>query len=321
MSAASLDTSVPVMPMATPIFAVLSAGASLMPSPVIATMWPLRCSDSTIRSLWSGSTRAKTRTCSTMASSSRVVHVAQLGAGDEARARLEDVELARDRAGGRRVVAGDHDGADVRAPRDRDRLLHLLARRIDHADDPEQHEIVLDALRQLDVGRGIVRDRCPSDAAGTRARGDRERAQAPGSASASLRRDQFGARRRRSARPACRRRHDIAALREQDLRRALDEDAAASPGWPDRRARVVWRLRSEVNGISAMRGTRASSCSVRPNLRAATISAPSVGSPCTFQRPSLLVSAASLTSAAARSVRVTAAAQRRVLRERLAVAG
>ena len=42
MSAASFETSVPVMPMATPILAVLSAGASLMPSPVMATMWPLR---------------------------------------------------------------------------------------------------------------------------------------------------------------------------------------------------------------------------------------------------------------------------------------
>ena len=43
MSAASFDTSVPVMPMAMPILAVFSAGASLMPSPVMATIWPLRC--------------------------------------------------------------------------------------------------------------------------------------------------------------------------------------------------------------------------------------------------------------------------------------
>ena len=69
MSAASFDTSVPVMPMATPMLAVLSAGASLMPSPVIATTWPLRCSASTMRSLCSGSTRANTRTSSTTASS------------------------------------------------------------------------------------------------------------------------------------------------------------------------------------------------------------------------------------------------------------
>ncbi len=40
-----------------------------------------------------------------------------------------------------------------------------------------------------------------------------------------------------------------------------------------------WRLRSDVNGISAMRGKRASASSLTPSLRAATIRAPSVGSP------------------------------------------
>ena len=38
---ASFETSVPVMPMATPISALLSAGASFTPSPVMATNWPL----------------------------------------------------------------------------------------------------------------------------------------------------------------------------------------------------------------------------------------------------------------------------------------
>ncbi|MNN16682.1 hypothetical protein D3C81_1298300 [compost metagenome] len=57
---ASLDTSVPVIPMAIPISAALIAGASLTPSPVIATTWPLRCRDFTIRSLCSGETREYT---------------------------------------------------------------------------------------------------------------------------------------------------------------------------------------------------------------------------------------------------------------------
>ena len=60
MSAASLATSVPVMPMATPMSACLSAGASLTPSPVMATTWPLDCSASTRRSFCSGVTLAKT---------------------------------------------------------------------------------------------------------------------------------------------------------------------------------------------------------------------------------------------------------------------
>ena len=40
ITAASLETSVPVMPMATPMSAFLSAGASFTPSPVMATMSP-----------------------------------------------------------------------------------------------------------------------------------------------------------------------------------------------------------------------------------------------------------------------------------------
>ena len=55
-----LVTSVPVMPIATPMSAVLTAGASFTPSPVIATILPCRCSDSTIFSLCSGATRAYT---------------------------------------------------------------------------------------------------------------------------------------------------------------------------------------------------------------------------------------------------------------------
>ena len=58
MSAASFVTSVPVMPIATPMSADFSAGASLTPSPVMATIAPSACSASTIRSLCSGATRA-----------------------------------------------------------------------------------------------------------------------------------------------------------------------------------------------------------------------------------------------------------------------
>ena len=58
MSAAALDTSVPVIPMAMPMSAFLSAGASLTPSPVMATICPPRRRASTIHSLCSGLTRA-----------------------------------------------------------------------------------------------------------------------------------------------------------------------------------------------------------------------------------------------------------------------
>ncbi len=62
ISAASFETSVPVMLIATPISACLSAGASLTPSPVIATISPTSLSARTIRSLCSGETRAYTDT-------------------------------------------------------------------------------------------------------------------------------------------------------------------------------------------------------------------------------------------------------------------
>ena len=58
MFEASLVTSVPVTPMAMPMSAVFSAGASLTPSPVIATTLPWACRAVTICSLFCGATRA-----------------------------------------------------------------------------------------------------------------------------------------------------------------------------------------------------------------------------------------------------------------------
>ena len=59
ISAASLATSVPVMPMAMPMSAFFNAGASLTPSPVIAMTFPIDLSASTMAVLWDGLTRAK----------------------------------------------------------------------------------------------------------------------------------------------------------------------------------------------------------------------------------------------------------------------
>ena len=58
-SAPSLAMSVPA-PMARPTSARASAGESLMPSPTMATLWPLSCSSRTWRSLSAGSTSAIT---------------------------------------------------------------------------------------------------------------------------------------------------------------------------------------------------------------------------------------------------------------------
>jgi hypothetical protein len=56
---ASTATSVPA-PMAIPMSAVASAGASFTPSPTIATFFPCACSSRTLDALSSGSTSAKT---------------------------------------------------------------------------------------------------------------------------------------------------------------------------------------------------------------------------------------------------------------------
>mmetsp|Transcript_17021 Transcript_17021/g.33431 ORF Transcript_17021/g.33431 Transcript_17021/m.33431 type:complete len:436 (+) Transcript_17021:1264-2571(+) len=66
--AASLDTSVPVIPIATPMLAALSAGASLTPSPVMEHTCFMRCSDFTMLILFSGEARAKTLQPSTIES-------------------------------------------------------------------------------------------------------------------------------------------------------------------------------------------------------------------------------------------------------------
>ncbi|GBE03730.1 hypothetical protein BMS3Abin09_00648 [bacterium BMS3Abin09] len=54
----SFATSVPVMPIATPMSALLSAGASFTPSPVIATNSPLSCRAFTIFIFCAGATLA-----------------------------------------------------------------------------------------------------------------------------------------------------------------------------------------------------------------------------------------------------------------------
>ena len=57
-SAASFVTSVPAMPIAMPIDASFSAGASFTPSPVMATTAPFAFHARTMRSLCSAVTRA-----------------------------------------------------------------------------------------------------------------------------------------------------------------------------------------------------------------------------------------------------------------------
>ena len=112
MRAASLVTSVPATPMATPMSAAFSAGASLTPSPVIATTLPLACSARTMRSLCLGATRANTEVFCTAAATAPFVQLVELDAGEHRRTGIDDAEIGGDAHRRARVVAGDHDHAD-----------------------------------------------------------------------------------------------------------------------------------------------------------------------------------------------------------------
>mmetsp|Transcript_17079 Transcript_17079/g.20563 ORF Transcript_17079/g.20563 Transcript_17079/m.20563 type:complete len:247 (-) Transcript_17079:1785-2525(-) len=73
ISAASLETSFPAIPMAIPMLPFFSAGASFTPSPVTATTSPRLWLFSTISSFWLGETRAQTICSWSKAASHRAV--------------------------------------------------------------------------------------------------------------------------------------------------------------------------------------------------------------------------------------------------------
>lgn len=68
ISAAYLATSVPAIPIANPTSALFNAGASLVPSPVTATMFPLSLSPVTRAYLSSGRDLARTSSFPTILS-------------------------------------------------------------------------------------------------------------------------------------------------------------------------------------------------------------------------------------------------------------
>ena len=109
MLPASLAACVPLF-IATATSACASAGASLVPSPVIATMWP---------SAWYS--RISASLASGVASARNVV----------------DAGLGGDRGGGQLVVAGDHHGLDAHAAQLAEALLDAAlddVLQLDHAE-------------------------------------------------------------------------------------------------------------------------------------------------------------------------------------------
>ena len=161
MSDASIATSAPV-PMATPRSARASAGASLMPSPTIATLWPSACRRSMTASLSPGRTSAMT-----------------FSAGDP--------DLARDGLGGGAGVAREQPHDHAGGPEVADRLGGLGLDRVRDGDETRRRAVDRDehhgpAVRG-DGSRGLdaaPRGRCPAPrAAGGCRRGPRRRRSTP----------------------------------------------------------------------------------------------------------------------------------------------
>ena len=129
MLPASLAAEVPVF-IATPTSACASAGASLVPSPVIATMRPLRLLLLDQRHL-----RLRGRL------------------GEE----VVDAGLLGDHGGGDAVVAGDHDGADAHPAQLVEALAHAALDDVLEVDDAE-HEVVLRDDERRAAGAGDLVD-------------------------------------------------------------------------------------------------------------------------------------------------------------------
>ena len=117
--------------MAMPMSAALMAGASLTPSPVIATTSPFFFSVSASSTLCSGATRPTTPIRSIAASRSASGRAAKSAPEDRL---ARDADLLGDRRAGDHVVAGDHADPDVRRLGAGHGRLGLVPRRVDHPD-------------------------------------------------------------------------------------------------------------------------------------------------------------------------------------------
>ena len=216
MSAASLATSVPVMPIATPMSAALSAGASFTPSPVIATIRRPPAARRRSAACAPGRRARRRETSRTVAAQRVVVERLELGAGDDARAGRGDAEVGGDPRGGLRVVAGDHQHAHAGGVRVGDRGARLRPRRVDHADQAEEDELALDRLVLPAAAR-------PPAAAGRRRRACAAPGRRAGRPSRGSRRGAPRVSGRTSAADAL-----VGAAGEQHVGRALGDDGDAA---------------------------------------------------------------------------------------------
>ena len=65
-------------------------------------------------------------------------------------------ELPADLGRRGRLVAGDHDGPDPRLAAGGDGVLHLVAERVDHPDEPDEHEVAVEVRAAVVLGKLAV---------------------------------------------------------------------------------------------------------------------------------------------------------------------
>ena len=141
MLAASFATSVPRIPIAMPMWASLSAGASFMPSPVTATTSPFSLSSLTKRSLSSGVTRAKTNVFFNASfKSASVIFAISLPVNTFA---AVYADLAGDCSCSFGVVACNHDYFDSCFLAGFDGASYFFAWRVDEADNANKNDVSL----------------------------------------------------------------------------------------------------------------------------------------------------------------------------------
>merc|ERR1719331_3243941 len=164
MSAACLETSDPAIPIATPMSAFFRAGESLTPSPVTATILPIRWQPSTMISFCCGEVLAKTISvwyirissrafserslisppCTTAANCFSWVdlhHRNSLPCGDIFHSLSpfrDDANRAGNSLGSDWMVTGDHDNLDTSRPALQNSIGHGGPRRVNHGHEADE---------------------------------------------------------------------------------------------------------------------------------------------------------------------------------------
>ena len=118
-----------------------------------------------MRSLCPGLTRAYTKVSQITLSRALSVSLSSSAPVTARPAVRGDIQLSGDSRGRPEMVAGDHYGADAGAPGEIDRISHLFARGIYHADETHEHQVLLDVIVDL-YPLLLERERTEGDAEG-----------------------------------------------------------------------------------------------------------------------------------------------------------